>query len=48
MLNLAAKWMEDFLTLLFVVGAVGCVFVIPVTAIKLFNVLFEKDVPGER
>jgi hypothetical protein len=33
---------------LFVIGMVGCVFlVIPVAAYQLFSVLFEKDRPDE-
>lgn len=33
---------------LFVLGMAGCLFVIPVTAYRLFHVLFEKDQEGER
>jgi hypothetical protein len=28
----------------FVVGGVGCVFAIPIIAVKMFSVLFEDDV----
>jgi uncharacterized membrane protein len=33
------------LAVAFVVGMLGCLFVIPITAFRLFNVLFEKDEP---
>jgi uncharacterized membrane protein len=33
------------LVIAFVVGMVGCVLVIPITAFRLFHVLFEKDEP---
>lgn len=37
------------LSWMFVVGMVGCVFlVIPVAAYQLFSVLFEKDRPDEK
>ena len=35
------------LTWTFLVGTVGCVVVIPVVAVQLFGVLFEKDRPEE-
>lgn len=35
------------LSWMFVIGMVGCLFVIPVTAYRLFKVLFEKDLPEE-
>jgi hypothetical protein len=31
----------------FLVGAIGCVFVIPIVAFSLFSVLFEPDVSGD-
>ena len=31
----------------FLVGAIGCVFVIPIVAFSLFSVLFEPDTTGE-
>jgi hypothetical protein len=35
-------------TWMFVVGMVGCFFlVIPITAYRLFSVLFERDSPDE-
>ncbi len=48
MLDSAAKLMGYVLTGMFYVGLAGCIFVIPITAKKLFSVLFEKDAPGER
>jgi len=37
------------LSWMFVIGMVGCVFlVIPVAAYQLFSVLFEKDRPDEK
>ena len=47
MFELAAKGLGYLLTAMFVVGVAGCIFVIPITAKRLFNVLFEKDLPGE-
>jgi hypothetical protein len=35
------------LTWTFLIGMVGCVVVIPVVALQLFSVLFEKDRPEE-
>jgi len=35
------------LTWMFVIGMVGCLLVIPITAYRLFAVLFEKDSPDE-
>jgi hypothetical protein len=48
MLNSAAKLMGYVLTGMFYVGLTGCILVIPITAKRLFSVLFEKDAPGER
>ena len=31
------------LSAMFVVGVVGCLIVIPVTAFRLFRILFQKD-----
>jgi hypothetical protein len=33
---------------MFVIGVAGCLLVIPVTAYRLFAVLFEKDLPDEQ
>jgi hypothetical protein len=35
------------LTWTFLIGMLGCVIVIPVVALQLFSVLFEKDHPEE-
>lgn len=32
----------------FVIGMIGCLLVIPITALRLFAVLFEKDQPDEK
>ena len=48
MIEFALKSLGYALTAMFIVGFVGCVLVIPITAVQLFGVLFEKDVPGER
>ena len=34
------------LVVAFLIGMAGCLFVIPVTAFRLFSVLFERDEPG--
>lgn len=39
--------LAPLLTLMFIVGMVGCVFVIPIVAFKLFRVLFENDTEEE-
>jgi hypothetical protein len=41
------KILGPILATMFVIGAAGCVIVIPVVAYKLFSVLVERDVPGE-
>jgi hypothetical protein len=33
---------------MFVIGAAGCVIVIPVVAVRLFSVLLEPDTPDEQ
>jgi hypothetical protein len=48
MIELFLKSLGYILTAMFVVGLAGCIFVIPITAKRLFSVLFEKDLPGER
>jgi hypothetical protein len=35
------------LSWMFLVGMAGCMLAIPITAFRLFSVLFEKDQPGE-
>jgi hypothetical protein len=36
-------WFFRFLTLVFVIGVIGCLMTIPLAAYKFFSVLFEKD-----
>lgn len=36
------------MTVLFAVGVVGCLMVIPLTAYSLIRAVFEKDTPEER
>lgn len=36
------------MTIFFVLGMVGCLAVIPITAFRLFSVLFEKDAADEQ
>jgi len=33
---------------MFLIGMLGCLIVIPITAYRLFAVLFEKDLPEEQ
>jgi len=35
------------LEVLFLVGVVGCVIAIPITAARMFAVLFEQDAPDQ-
>jgi hypothetical protein len=35
------------MTAMFITGLVGCLLVIPITAYRLFSVLFEKDDPND-
>jgi hypothetical protein len=35
------------LTAMFLIGMAGCLIVIPVTAYRLFSILFERDVPDD-
>ncbi len=39
--------LAPILAAMFVIGAAGCVIVIPVVAYRLFSVLLERDDPGE-
>lgn len=48
MFDSAVDILAHVLSWMFVVGSVGCVFVIPVVAYRLFSVLFEPDRPGEQ
>jgi hypothetical protein len=36
------------MTALFILGMIGCLVVIPITAYRLFSVLFEKDAVDEQ
>ena len=47
MFNYLVGGLAHLMTWLFVIGIVGCLAVIPVTAYQLFSVLFEKDAPDE-
>jgi hypothetical protein len=47
MLNLLIRGVAHVMSWLFIIGIVGCLAVIPVTAYQLFSVLFEKDAPDE-
>lgn len=48
MFDSAVQAIANVLTWTFVVGMAGCVIVIPWCAIKMFSVLFEKDVAEEK
>ena len=41
------KVISQIITILFAIGVVGCMFVIPMTAFQLFKVLFEPDTEEE-
>jgi uncharacterized membrane protein len=36
------------MSLLWIIGMAGCVIVIPITAYKLFAVLFQRDHPDDK
>ena len=42
------KILAPILVTMFVIGAAGCVIVIPVVAYRLFSVLVEPDAPDEQ
>jgi hypothetical protein len=42
------KILAPILVTMFVIGAAGCVIVIPVVAYRLFSVLVEPDTPDEQ
>jgi hypothetical protein len=42
------KILAPLLVTMFVIGAAGCVIVIPVVAYKLFSVLVEPNTPDEQ
>ena len=41
------KILAHLLSWLFTIGLAGCLLVIPITAYRLFSVLFQKDQPDE-
>lgn len=43
----ALKVISQIITVLFAIGVVGCLLVIPMTAFQLFRVLFEPDTEEE-
>jgi hypothetical protein len=47
MSNLFLSVLAHVLTWMFVIGMAGCVLVIPITAYRLFGVLFTPDLPHE-
>jgi len=47
-MEIVFKILAPILVTMFVVGAAGCVIVIPVVAYRLFSVLVEPDTPDEQ
>ena len=47
MVNSLFTGLFHLLSAMFLVGMVGCLVVIPITAYRLFKILFEKDSPEE-
>jgi hypothetical protein len=47
MFNLFLYGLAHVLSWVFVIGMAGCVVVIPITAYRLFSVLFSTDLPHE-
>jgi hypothetical protein len=47
-MHTALDLLVHVLFVLFVLGMAGCLIVIPITAYRLFHVLFEKDQEGEK
>ena len=47
MVDFLVKIVGYLLTWGFVIGMAGCLLVIPITAYRLFSVLFQKDQPDE-
>lgn len=41
------KIIAQVITVLFAIGVIGCLLVIPITAFQLFKVLFEPDTEEE-
>jgi hypothetical protein len=42
------KLLAHGLTVVFIAGVAGCVLVIPITAYRLFSILFEQDREDEQ
>jgi len=47
MFDLLVTILAHVLSWMFVIGVAGCLFVLPITAYRLFSALFEKDHPSE-
>jgi hypothetical protein len=47
-MSFVANGLSYFLAGMFVIGMAGCLLVIPITAYRLFKVLFEEDQVGEQ
>ncbi len=47
-MDFVANYVTPLLTAMFVIGAVGCVIVVPVVAYRLFSVLFQPDREGDQ
>ena len=47
-MDFVAKFVTPVLAAMFLIGATGCVLVIPVVAFRLFSVLFEPDREGDQ
>ena len=47
-MEIVFKILAPILVTMFVIGAAGCVIVIPVVAYRLFSVLVEPDAPDEQ
>jgi hypothetical protein len=48
MWDIASNIFVHGLSVMFAVGVAGCLLVIPITAYRLFSVLFERDREGEQ
>ena len=48
MLNFLLIGLFRILGMMFLIGMLGCIIVIPITAYRLFKVLFEEDSPDEQ
>ncbi|PYX74140.1 MAG: hypothetical protein DMG72_11050 [Acidobacteria bacterium] len=47
MFDLLVTILAHVLSWMFVIGVAGCLFVLPITAYRLFSALFDKDHPSE-